>query len=108
MSNHNSKLPPDIISMQSLEDRAVKAEMEAMRYKALYDELREDMGGFRGRPATPLSSPNKTAHNASGAILHNVTLIDRLISFIHPDKHSNCGVNIKVANELTAELLKLR
>ena len=94
----------NINSFQSLESAYLKAEMECMRLKAVYDEACEDMGRKPARPATTLQDQSRTAHIASDALESNPDLLRRLISFVHPDKHGNS----LIANELTKELLKIR
>jgi hypothetical protein len=87
--------PPNSNSLQSMEDRMNKAIQEAMHYKALYDDLVDDLRG-KGIPRRPPTS--------GPPINLPRPLIDRLIVFCHPDKHNSSNV----ANELTAELLKIR
>ena len=85
-------------SMQAMETRLSKAIEEAMLYKAAFDDLCEEIKG-RGGIAI-----DKTRSPVSKALRSNKPLIERLITFCHPDRHQNS----KISNDLTTELLKIR
>jgi len=85
-------------SMQAMETRLSKAIEEAMIYKAAFDDLCAEMKGGNHRVAPIERSP------VSKALRSNKPLIERLITFCHPDRHQNS----EISNELTKVLLRIR
>ena len=86
----NMRDPFDILSFNSfrdLEEAYLDAEVRAASLKALYDEACDTK---RRKPATPTPgqrAASQTALKASEAIKSNPSLLTRLISFCHPDRH---------------------
>jgi hypothetical protein len=89
------------------EKQIATATQEAMHYKALYDDLIDELKGkgynlaalavYKTRTVTPLQSTTTTRLPRP--------LIERLIAFCHPDKNQG---RESLAGELTKELLKIR
>jgi hypothetical protein len=88
------------------EKQIATATQEAMHYKALYDDLIDELKG-KGYNLAALGTykTTRTVIPLQSTTRLPRPLIERLIAFCHPDKNQG---RESLAGELTKELLKIR